>query len=160
MLKSLFSLHQRKYLSKVFNFSGFKQEASDTTQTHAWVRSLTECNGLLGTYGFSYQGLTQLIAEPNTPPPECLAPAMTGLKEKEHWACDGGAFWWHLGLAWGLQMAALRARRNKDYEGWEQIRLSLESENYLREGPHLLNKIDPDGMACDWLYSWFNRSKG
>ena len=27
-------------------FLGFQQEASDTTQTHAWVRSLPECNGL------------------------------------------------------------------------------------------------------------------
>ena len=52
------------------NFTGFKQEASDTTQTHKWVRSLPECNGLLGTYGFSYQGLTQLLSEPSTNPPE------------------------------------------------------------------------------------------
>ena len=43
-------------------FKGFSQETSDTSQTHDWVRSLPECNGLLGTYGFSYQGLTQLIA--------------------------------------------------------------------------------------------------
>ena len=31
------------------NFTGFKQEGSDTTQTHEWVRSLPDCNGLLGT---------------------------------------------------------------------------------------------------------------
>ena len=43
-------------------FNGFSQEASDTCQTNKWVRSLPECNGKLGTYGFSYQGFTQLLA--------------------------------------------------------------------------------------------------
>ena len=60
-------------------FAGFKQESTDTTQTHKWIRSLPECNGLLGTYGFSYQGFTQLTAQEGSPPPDCLAPAMTGL---------------------------------------------------------------------------------
>ncbi|WP_320667799.1 CocE/NonD family hydrolase [Prochlorococcus sp. MIT 1307] len=135
-------------------FTGFKQEASDTSQTHEWVRSLQDCNGLLGTYGFSYQGLTQLTANPNTRPPECLAPAMTGLNENDHWSCDGGAFWWHLGLAWGLQLAALKANRNGDQERWERIRNSLENKTYLKEGALLLKEIDPQGMA----YDWFTRS--
>ena len=60
-------------------FGGFVQEASDTAETHAWVRALPECNGLLGCYGFSYQGVTQLLAPADAPPPECLAPAMAGL---------------------------------------------------------------------------------
>ena len=37
-------------------FKGFSQEASDTSETHEWVRSLKNCNGKLGLYGFSYQG--------------------------------------------------------------------------------------------------------
>ena len=44
-------------------FNGFSQEASDTSETHEWVRSLKECNGNLGLYGFSYQGFTQLTGE-------------------------------------------------------------------------------------------------
>ena len=101
-----------------WNFLGFRQEASDTSETHLWVRSLPECNGLIGTYGFSYQGLTQLLAEPGTPPPDCLAPAMTGLNEREHWCCEGGAYWWHVGIAWGLQLAALKDSRNNDTKAW------------------------------------------
>ena len=94
-------------------FAGFTQEASDTSQTHDWVRSLPECDGLLGTYGFSYQGLTQLIAEEGTKPPDCMAPAMTGLSECEHWSCEGGAFWWHIGISWGLQLAAQQMKRKQ-----------------------------------------------
>ena len=132
-------------------FSGFSQEASDTSQTHNWVRSLPESNGLLGTYGFSYQGLTQLIAEEGTPPPDCMIPAMTGLSENEHWSCEGGAFWWHLGIGWGLQLAAQKAQRGKDWDAWHQIRENLESRKYLFNGHKLLKKYDPEGMAHKWL---------
>ena len=132
-------------------FSGFSQEASDTTQTHNWVRSLPECNGLLGTYGFSYQGFTQLIAEKGTPPPDCIIPAMTGLSENEHWSCEGGAYWWHLGLGWGLQLAAQKAKRENNLAAWKEIRESLESKKYLFNGHEVLKKNDPDGMALKWL---------
>ena len=132
-------------------FSGFSQEASDTSQTHNWVRSLPECNGLLGTYGFSYQGLTQLIAEEGTPPPDCIIPAMTGLSEGAHWSCEGGAFWWHLGIGWGLQLAAQKAQREKNWTAWQEIRKNLESKKYLFNGHELLKKNDPEGMAYKWL---------
>ena len=132
-------------------FSGFSQEAVDTSQVHHWVRSLPECNGLIGTYGFSYQGFTQLIAEEGTPPPDCMIPAMTGLSENEHWSCEGGAFWWHLGIGWGLQLAAQKAQREKNWNNWYEIRESLESEKYLLNGHKLLKKNDPEGMANKWL---------
>ena len=133
------------------HFSGFGQEAEDTSQSHQWARNLPECNGLLGTYGFSYQGLTQLIAIPGTHPPECMAPAMTGLHEGTHWSCQGGAFWWHIGISWGLQLAALKARREGNSDEWNEIRRSLENGDYLRYGTDLLQKYDPEGMAQKWL---------
>tara|TARA_B100000965_G_scaffold400329_1_gene422032 strand:- start:689 stop:2269 length:1581 start_codon:yes stop_codon:yes gene_type:complete len=132
-------------------FSGFSQEATDTSETHEWVRSLPECNGFLGTYGFSYQGLTQLLAEEGTPPPNCMIPAMTGLSENEHWSCEGGAFWWHLGLGWGLQLAAQKAQREKDFNTWNEIRDSLESKKYLLNGHKILKEKNPEGMANKWL---------
>tara|TARA_Y100001968_G_scaffold89426_1_gene80473 strand:+ start:582 stop:2186 length:1605 start_codon:yes stop_codon:yes gene_type:complete len=132
-------------------FTGFRQEASDTSQTHLWIRSLNECNGRLGTYGFSYQGLTQLLADPGTPPPDCLIPAMTGLDEKNHWSAEGNAFWWDLGITWGLQLAAMQAKKKKDFKSWEKIRKSLEENKYLRDGPQILKETDPEGMAYQWL---------
>ena len=81
-------------------FKGFSQEASDTSDTHEWVRSLKECNGKLGLYGFSYQGLTQLTGTNDSKPPDCLSPAMTGLDLKTHWSSDGSAFWWNNNIAW------------------------------------------------------------
>ncbi len=132
-------------------FKGFTQEASDTSETHQWVRSLPECNGLLGTFGFSYQGLTQLLGEEGSRPPDCLAPAMTGINEGEHWSNEGGAFWWHIGISWGLQLAAQKLRRSNNLDGWEEIRESLVSKQYLTKGTHLLQKFDPEGMALKWV---------
>jgi len=132
-------------------FLGFEQEASDTSETHEWVRSLPECNGLLGTYGFSYQGLTQLLAKEGSRPPECTAPAMTGLNEEQHWSSEGGAFWWHISIAWGLQLAAQKLSREGDKEGWEEIRKSFDSNTYLHQGLGLLQKHDPKGMALKWF---------
>ncbi|ABX08998.1 CocE/NonD family hydrolase [Prochlorococcus marinus] len=63
----------------------------------------------------------------------------------------GGAFWWHIGLAWGLQLAAQKAKRNGDEKVWKEIRNSLEDKSYLQEGPDLLKKYDSRGMVNQWF---------
>lgn len=136
-------------------FGGFDQEAADGAEAVRWARGLAWANGRLGSYGFSYQGLSQLLnaaAESDpTALPDCLAPAMAGASERDHWASEGGAHWWALGLAWGLQLAALQCRRRGDDQAWSQIRCSLESQAFLREGMALLAQHDPQGMALGWL---------
>lgn len=79
-------------------FQGFEQELSDGVDTVRWVRKLDGSNGRVGFYGFSYQGLTQLLSDDPAALPDCLAPAMAGLDERGDWACEGGAHWWALGL--------------------------------------------------------------
>jgi putative CocE/NonD family hydrolase len=132
-------------------FSGFAQEAADGADCLRWLRQLPQCNGRVGGYGFSYQGLTQLLSDDPAQLPDCLAPAMAGPDERHHWASSGGAHWWALGLAWGLQLAAQGCQRRQDEEGWQQLRQSLESGAFLREGPNLLRCHDPQGMALTWL---------
>jgi len=133
-------------------FLGFAQEAADTAATLRWLRSMPDCNGRIGLYGFSYQGFTQLVADGESEPPDCLAPAMTGLDERDHWSCEGGAHWWHLGLGWGLQLAALQAARRSDSQAWGTIRGCLESGLHHREGLAQLEAHDPEGMALRWLH--------
>ncbi len=139
-------------------FQGFQQESKDTTQSMQWIRSLPECNGRIGTYGFSYQGLTQLLAENDCSPPDCLAPAMTGLSEKDHWCMEGNAFWWHIGISWGLQLAAQKLRREGNQIGWNEIRESLDNGNYLIKGVELLERFDPEGMVINWFYKSEHKS--
>lgn len=133
-------------------FGGFAQEARDGTDCLRWLRSLPRSNGKVGCYGFSYQGLTQLLWEDPDELPDCLAPAMAGLDERLHWASSGGAHWWALGLAWGMQLAAQECQRRGDQAGWQQLRHSLDSGRFLSEGPELLERHAPDGMALEWLH--------
>ncbi|MEB3321819.1 MAG: CocE/NonD family hydrolase [Synechococcaceae cyanobacterium] len=137
------------------SFGGFAQEAADGAAAVRWARTLPGGSGRVGTYGFSYQGLTQLLSEAPSgdpdPLPDALAPAMCGLDERLHWASEGGAHWWALGVGWGLQLAAEGCRRRGDAEGWRAIRLALESGGFLREGLALLERHDPRGMALEWL---------
>ncbi len=134
------------------DFRGFRQEGADGAAAVLWARNLEGSNGRVGTYGFSYQGLTQLLNEGEGPClPDCLVPAMCGLDERLHWASEGGAHWWSLGLGWGLQLAAEGCRRRQDGAGWLEIRRCLESGAYLRDGMALLERHDPQGMGLDWL---------
>ena len=112
----------------------------------------------MGTYGFSYQGLSQLLYSDAEHLPDALAPAMCGLDERLHWASDGGCHWWALGLGWALQLAAQRCKRQGDRQGWQAIRLSLEDGSFLRDGLALLERFDPTGMGLQWLQADPNNS--
>lgn len=157
------------------SFAGFAQEARDGADAVRWARQLPQSNGRLGMYGFSYQGLTQLLNDgsheasaqaeggPDSgsaravagaeldPLPDCVAPAMCGLDERQHWASEGGAHWWGLGLGWALQLAAQERARHGDQAGWREIRHSLSSGLFLEQGLELLQRHDPQGMGLAWL---------
>lgn len=142
------------------DFGGFAQEAADGAATIRWARALAGSNGRVGSYGFSYQGLTQLLntggqgsagAGDGDALPDCLAPAMCGLDERLHWASEGGAHWWALGLGWALQLAAEGCRRRGDAAGWREIRRSLQHGDFTEEGLALLERHDPSGMGLTWL---------
>jgi putative CocE/NonD family hydrolase len=136
-------------------FRGFGQEAADGADAVRWARGLPESNGRLGTYGFSYQGLSQLLNAAEEPDglPDCLAPAMCGLDERLDWASEGGAHWWALSLAWALQLAAQGARRRGDGQAWGDLRRCLEAGSFASEGLALLERHDPEGMGLGWLRS-------
>jgi putative CocE/NonD family hydrolase len=142
-------------------FGGFAQEAEDGRCALRWLRAHPACNGRIGTYGFSYQGLSQLLigvdgdgghggADPALLP-DALAPAMCGLDERRHWAAEGGAHWWALLLGWGLQLAAEGCRRRGERQAWQEIRRCLEGGEAPRRGLDLLQRHDPEGMVTQWL---------
>jgi putative CocE/NonD family hydrolase len=95
-------------------FYPFRSEARDGAETIAWVRKRPECNGRVGMYGFSYQGMTQLLAAAEQPEGlECIAPAMTGYDLYHGWFYQGGALRLAGTLAWGAQILKTDVRRLK-----------------------------------------------
>ena len=98
-------------------FYPFRHEAVDGAQTIAWLRQRPESNGRVGMYGFSYQGMTQLLAASERPEGlVCIAPAMTACDLYHGWFYHHGALRLASSLGWGLQLMKADARRAKRRE--------------------------------------------
>ncbi len=73
-------------------FYPFRHEARDGSETIAWLRTRPESNGRIGMYGFSYQGITQLLAAAEQPEGlVCIAPGMTACDLYHGWFYHNGA---------------------------------------------------------------------
>ncbi|HTR48939.1 MAG TPA: CocE/NonD family hydrolase [Verrucomicrobiae bacterium] len=96
------------------DFYPFRHEARDGAETIAWLSMRPECNGGIGMYGFSYQGITQLLAAAEKPEGLiCIAPGMTAHDLYNGWFYHHGALRLASSLGWGLQMLKADARRLK-----------------------------------------------
>jgi putative CocE/NonD family hydrolase len=94
------------------HFYPFLHEKQDGAETIAWLRTLPESNGKIGMYGFSYQGMTQLLAAAAQPEGLlCISPAMAATDLFHGWFFTNGALRLASTLGWGLQMLKEDARR-------------------------------------------------
>jgi putative CocE/NonD family hydrolase len=104
------------------DFYPFRNEARDGAETIAWVRQLPGANGRVGMYGFSYQGMTQLLAASEQPEGlVCIAPGMTAHDLYHGWFYHNGALRLASTLGWGLQMLKGDARRAKLREASDSL---------------------------------------
>lgn len=105
------------------NFRTFEADAADGADAVAWAAALPGSSGVVGMYGFSYQGTNQLLAAGETPPAlRALAPAMIGWDLRTDWAYEGGAFALQGGMGWALQIAAESARLSRDEAACGELR--------------------------------------
>jgi putative CocE/NonD family hydrolase len=138
-------------------FYPFLHEESDGAQTIAWLRTLPESNGKIGMYGFSYQGMTQLLAAAAQPEGLlCIAPAMAACDLYRGWFYNNGALKLASSLGWGLQMLKEDARRrglsdaSKALEAaWATLPMQFLETPY---GAH--PAIEADGLAT-YVRDWF-----
>lgn len=93
-------------------FYPLRKEATDGFDTIEWCAALPYTNGRVGTYGFSYPGINQLLAAAERPPHLVTAcPAFCPAGFYEGCAYVGGAFSLALMESWTVQMAAEAAHR-------------------------------------------------
>jgi hypothetical protein len=98
--------------SSTGDFYPFRHEGSDGAETIAWLRKHPASNGRIGMYGFSYQGMTQLLAAAEQPEGlQCIAPHMTAADLYNGWFYHQGALRLNSSLGWGIQMLREDARR-------------------------------------------------
>ena len=95
-------------------FYPFRDEGSDGAFTIDWLAARPECNGRIGMYGFSYQGMTQLLAAAEQPAGlACIAPAQTAGDLFHGWFYHHGALRLAGTIGWATQMLKTDARRLK-----------------------------------------------
>ncbi len=139
------------------DFYPFRSEGRDGAETIRWLRTRSESNGKVGMYGFSYQGLTQLLAAAEQPEGlVCIAPAMAACDLYHGWFYRQGALRLASSLGWGLQMMKADARRRKLREasdGLEKAWTDIRSQALVTPyGTH--PQLQHHGMPTyvqDWL---------
>ncbi|MEQ8966553.1 MAG: CocE/NonD family hydrolase [Azospirillaceae bacterium] len=143
------------------DFALFEAEAADGAEAVDWAADLPGSSGRVGMYGFSYQGVTQLLAlagrldrDGDPGPVAALSPAMIGWTIADDWAWEGGAFLLAANLAWGAQMAALQARRAGDAEAHAAlgaVARGLPAHGPIPALPKAMDRHRRYGHYTDWL---------
>jgi uncharacterized protein len=138
-------------------FYPFRNEGRDGAETIHWLRTRGESNGSVGMYGFSYQGMTQLLAAAEQPEGlVCIAPAQTACDLYLGWFYHQGALRLASSLGWGLQMMKADARRRKLREasdGLEKAWADLRSQPLIT--PYGLHpQLEHQGMP-GYVQDWF-----
>jgi hypothetical protein len=138
-------------------FYPFRNEGRDGAETIRWLRARSESNGSVGMYGFSYQGMTQLLAAAEQPEGlVCIAPAQTACDLYHGWFYHQGALRLASSLGWGLQMMKADARRRKLREasdGLEKAWADLRSQPLIT--PYGLHpQLQHEGMP-GYVQDWF-----
>jgi putative CocE/NonD family hydrolase len=141
-------------------FRPFVDEGADGEDTIAWCAALPFSSGLVGMYGQSYFGATQLLAAARRPPAlRAIAPALTGADYAEGWTFRDGALELGFVLYWTLsglapdaiarqpehRQAALRAallrRLNDPMAAYERLPVDP-----------LDDLVEAVGFYRDWLH--------
>lgn len=95
-------------------FYPFRHEGPDGAATIEWLAGLPGSDGRVGMYGFSYQGLTQLLAAAERPAAlRCIAPAQSAGDLHSGWFYHQGAYRLASGVGWALQMLRGDARKRR-----------------------------------------------
>jgi putative CocE/NonD family hydrolase len=136
-------------------FRAFETERADGAESVAWAAALPGSTGRVGMYGFSYQGMTQLLAlAGGAPALGALAPVMVGWDLYGDWAYEGGALRLADGIGWGIQMAALRAAYERDAEAFlalSRAARALPLQDGTPAFPDVLRRYRAYGHFADWV---------
>lgn len=132
-----------------------ENEAVDGVATVAWAAALPGADGQVGMYGFSYQGMTQLLAAAGRPPAlRAIAPAMAAWDVRADFATEGGAFRLQSGFGWGCQLALETARRSGDAALHQAIYAASRNPPLTTEipcRPPVADALGQHGHYLSWL---------
>ncbi|WP_232280944.1 CocE/NonD family hydrolase [Novosphingobium nitrogenifigens] len=109
-------------------FRTLEQEAEDGADTIAWCASLPDTTGTVGMYGFSFQGMNQLLAATLAGPElKAIAPAMIGWDLRGELVEEGGVPQLAGAIGWAAQVGADTARHQGDEAAWLDLRAAAQN---------------------------------
>jgi putative CocE/NonD family hydrolase len=136
-------------------FSLFESEIEDGYDAVMWAANLPHSNGLVGMYGFSYQGMTQLYAAAHRPEPlRTICPAMLAYDLREDWAYEHDVFCLQSNLGWAIQLAAETARlggNNQHFQLLKAAANNLPINGEIPAYPEILKSLAPESFYHDWI---------
>ena len=135
-------------------FRLLENERADGAETVAWAAGLPGSNGAVGMYGFSYQGMTQLLAAADRPPAlRAIAPAMAAWDVHADFATQGGAFRLQASYSWGMQLAMETARRAGDADAHAAMASAMAAGfgTAVPCRPPVAELLGQHGHYLDWL---------
>lgn len=143
------------------DFDPIVTEADDGADTIEWVASQPWSNGRIGLYGFSYPGMTQLLAASRRPPGlRAVVPALAPSHMRDGWLFNGGALALAFALGWSFELGRDLARRLRpEFEAQFLAAMADPSAYYrfrpLRDQP-LLRSSRVVPFYFDWLEHEFD----
>src|SRR5215469_795566 len=137
------------------DFDPFASERADGFDTVQWTADLPGSAGVVGMYGFSYQGATQLLAAADRPPAlRAICPAMTPWDARADMAYENGAFRLQSAMGWAVQLAAETARRCGDASAFQALHAASRGLPLTEQVPArsaVLDRFAPDSHYHAWL---------
>jgi uncharacterized protein len=137
-------------------FYPFRHEADDGEDCIEWVAGLPFSNGVIGMYGLSYPGVTQMQAAKRAPQHlTSIAPAMTSADYHEGWTYRGGALELAFATAWARMLASGEALRHRNVENYRALTASYAAADYSALPLMHSEPLRESGLApyfFDWLH--------
>jgi putative CocE/NonD family hydrolase len=136
-------------------FEPYRHETEDGHDTIGWAAALEGSTGAVGTFGFSYAGVAQLMAAALRPPGlRAAAIGMAGNDFFEGWTYRGGALQLAFIISWAVQALgppdALRAGERDRVRRLGEIATRL-PDAYRRPLSSWLNGEELPAFVGDWL---------
>ncbi len=132
-------------------FYPFKYESDDGYDTIEWAAALANSNGMVGTFGGSYVGATQMLAAIAKPPHlKAIFPYVTASEYYDGWTYQSGAWMQAFSSTWttGLAEDTLRRKASRMSQTSEWMK-QLPVEDYKLIGQPTVGDVAP--YFRDWI---------
>jgi len=142
-------------------FRLFADDVADGVDTVAWAAALSGSTGVVGMYGFSYQGVNQLLAAAGGAPAlKAVCPAMIGWDLQSDWAYENDAFCLAANLSWAVQLGAESARLAGDLDGFAELFAASRNLSFNEARPALPGVMERYADYAPHYADWMTQPLG